>query len=29
MIKEVIAEFDIETQINKIAVRCFNDLLKS
>lgn len=26
--KEIIAEFDLETQINKIAIRCFKDLLE-
>lgn len=29
LLKEVLAEFDIETQVNKIAVRCFTDLLNS
>lgn len=29
LLKEVLAEFDIETQVNKIALRCFNDLMRS
>lgn len=29
LLKEVLAEFDIETHVNRIALRCFNDLLKS
>lgn len=29
LIKEVLAEFDIETQVNRIAIRCFNDLMRS